>query len=302
MVVSPSSDLLANQRETIAAVLAAATAELAGASRLTGSIESTQPSSAALEAQILIAHALGQSRAWLWAHPEALLTPVVAARFSALLARRLRGEPVAYLTGQREFWSLALLVSPAVLVPRPETELLVERALAVLSAPTAEVAELGTGSGAVALALAKERPGWNLVATDISSPALAVAAGNAARLHLPNVRFLAGAWFQPLSGRRFDLIVSNPPYIGESDPALLDPALMHEPRMALVSGASGLEGLTQIIVAAADHLAVNGWLILEHGSTQARQVADLLVARGLRHVRCHRDLAGAPRVSEAQRA
>jgi release factor glutamine methyltransferase len=188
-----------------------------------------------------------------------------------------------------------------VLVPRPETELLVERALALLPPTAAAVADLGTGSGAIALALAVERPLWRLTATDKSAAALDVAAGNARALGLSNVRFVAGDWLQPLQGERYALIASNPPYIGAGEPALGAPALQHEPQLALCSGAGGLDALAVIIAAAPDCLEPQGWLLLEHGAAQGPAVASMLVAQGYAHVRCHTDLAGQPRVTEAQK-
>ena len=257
--------------------------------------------SALLDAQLLLAHAMGRSRSWLLAHAEDTLDTDVARKFAALVARRAAGEPLAYVVGYREFWSLSLRITPAVLVPRPETELLVERALALLPAAAAAVADLGTGSGAVALALAVERPLWCLTATDNSVAALGVAAGNARALGLGNVRFVAGDWLHPLRGERYALIASNPPYIGAGDPALLDPALQHEPQVALCSGPGGLDALATIIAAAPDCLQPQGWLLLEHGADQAPAVASMLVAQGYAHVRCHTDLAGQPRVTEAQK-
>jgi release factor glutamine methyltransferase len=190
-----------------------------------------------------------------------------------------------------------------VLVPRPETELLVERALALRADEYGQVVDLGTGSGAIALSLASERPGWQVIATDVSEEALAVARLNAHTLNLSSrVRFLRGSWFQPLAGHTFDLIVSNPPYVPADDPAMSDPALLHEPRGALTPGPDGLACLRAIIEAAPDYLERDGWLLLEHGATQATEVARELVARGLRHVRSHRDLAGHERMTEAQRA
>jgi release factor glutamine methyltransferase len=256
---------------------------------------------AALDAQLLLGHVLGRSRAWLMAHPETPLPQASLVEFERALARRAGGEPLAYITGRREFWSMELQVSADVLVPRPETELLVERALALVGRAVAEVADLGTGSGAIALALARERPHWRITATDRSAAALAIANTNARALAIDNVQFLAGEWFAPLSGSRFSLIASNPPYIAAGDPALLDPALRHEPRGALTSGATGLEDLAVLIRGAAAHLAEDGWLLLEHAPGQAQAVADLLVAQGFRHVRCHTDLAALPRVTEAQR-
>ena len=259
---------------------------------------------APLAAEVLLAHVLNRPRAALITHGELPMEPAAAARYRALVARRVAGEPIAYITGQREFWSLPLAVSPAVLIPRPESELLVERALALLpGAPAAapgdvRVADLGTGSGAIALALAFERPGWQLTATDQSEAALTVARANAARLKLGQIEFLAGDWFAPLAGRRFAAIVSNPPYIALGDAALA--ALRHEPMGALSPGPSGLEALRLLIEAAPAHLERGGWLLLEHGSDQADAVAAALVAAGYARVRCHRDLAGRDRVTEGR--
>jgi len=257
--------------------------------------------SAALDAQLLLAHVLARSRAALLAHDAEPLQPEQGATFDALIARRARGEPLAYITGRKAFWTLELQVTPAVLVPRPETELLVERCLALVPAAEAEVVDLGTGSGAIALALASERPRWRITATDQSTAALAVAEANALALGLGAVRFVKGDWFAPLAGQRFDLIASNPPYIAACDAALDDSALRHEPRAALCSGPTGLEALTTLIGGAAAHLAADGWLVMEHGAGQPHAVAELLVAQGFRHVRCHADLAGLPRITEAQR-
>jgi release factor glutamine methyltransferase len=255
--------------------------------------------SPALDAALLLAHVLGQARGWLLAHGERILADSEARDFRLLVERRATGEPVAYLVGHREFWSLMLRVTPAVLVPRPETELVVERALALLPASAAAVADLGTGSGAIALALARERPQWRLTATDRSAQALALAAENARSLRLENVRFAAGDWFNALGTERYALIASNPPYIASGDPALADLALQHEPPEALSCGADGLSALAALIVGARNHLLPGGWLVLEHGATQAGDVATLLVAQGYAHVRCHADLAGRPRVTEA---
>ena len=210
------------------------------------------------------------------------------------------GEPVAYIVGSKEFWSLRFGVNGSVLVPRPETELLVERALALGTDAGLRVLDLGTGAGAIALALAHERPQWRIAATELSAEALTVATRNAAALKLPQVEFLRGAWFEPLAGRRFDLIVSNPPYVAAADPALCSGDLRHEPRDALTPGADALAALRHIIRAAPAHLARGGWLLLEHGATQAADVARELVVRGFRHVRSQRDLAGHERMSEAQ--
>jgi release factor glutamine methyltransferase len=253
-----------------------------------------------LDAQLLLAHSMGLSRAQLQSHPETVAAAAQAEQYRLLLVRRSAGEPLAYLTGSREFWSLPLVVSPDVLVPRPETELLVERALALHPAATARVADLGTGSGAVALALASERPQWRILATDLSQLALAVASANAARLGLTNIEFRHGAWFEPLARERFDLLVSNPPYIGADDAALRSPALSFEPLQALCPGADGLADLRTLVRGAAAHLAARGWLLLEHGATQAAAVRHELVLAGFAHVRSHRDLAAFERMTEGQ--
>jgi len=257
--------------------------------------------SADLDAELLLGQVLACSRGALLARGDGLLSPQQRLDFERAVERRAAGEPLAYILGRREFWSLELEVNPAVLVPRPETELIVERALALWDSGPAEVCDLGTGSGAIALALARERPLWTVTATDCSGEALRVAAANARALRQENLRFQAGRWFDPLRSQRFALVVSNPPYIRSDDPALDDPALRHEPRGALTSGPTGLEDLARIAAGAPEHLVPGGWLVLEHGADQAAAVADLLVARGLRHVRCHRDLAGLPRVTEGQR-
>jgi release factor glutamine methyltransferase len=254
-----------------------------------------------LDAELLLSHAVGTTRARLRSHPETLAGEMERKQYVALIERRATGEPLAYVIGRKDFWSLQLTVTPAVLVPRPETELLVERVLALRSDKFGRVADLGTGSGAIALSLAKERPEWLVTATDVSEDALAVARANAAALSLGRVQFLQGSWFAPLSGRTFDVIVSNPPYVAADDPAMRDPALRHEPQGALSPGADAMSSLRTIIQGASDYLERDGWLLLEHGATQAPEVARELVARGLRHVRSHRDLAGHERMTEARR-
>ena len=203
-----------------------------------------------LDAELLLAHVLGTSRTRLKSHPEEACTPGEHTAYLALLTRRAAGEPAAHLTGAKEFWSLRLAVGPDVLVPRPETELLVERALALRPQVAGTVADLGSGSGAIAIALARERPGWRIVATDISAAALAMARRNAAAVGVGNVEFVEGSWFAPLEGRRFHLIASNPPYIAADDPVLASPPLTFEPRSALTSGADALTALREIIRAA----------------------------------------------------
>ena len=254
---------------------------------------------AALDARLLAQHVLGWDTARLLTRETEDAPVDVRDSFTALVARREAREPLAYITGQKEFWNLTFLVTPTVLVPRPETELLVERALARGPPGSARVADLGTGSGAVALALASERPQWQLVATDISAAALALARSNAAALGLSRVEFRLGDWFAPLAGDLFDLLVSNPPYVAAADPALA--LLRHEPQVALTPGADGLASLRTLAEGAAAHLALGGWLLLEHGAEQGAQVRAALVLAGFRHVRSHRDLAGHERMTEGQR-
>jgi release factor glutamine methyltransferase len=256
---------------------------------------------AALDAALLLAHTLQQPRSFLLANMDLEPAVPVVVRYQELIKRRSGGEPIAYITGAREFWSLDLRITPAVLVPRPETELLVERALALHDSSPALVADLGTGSGAVALSCASERPRWKIVATDVATDALALASANAAALGLNGVEFRAGSWYEALPDPEYDLILSNPPYIASDDPALADPALRCEPQLALVSGADGLTALRQIIGGAWERLKRGGALALEHGATQGPAVAQLLVKAGFSHVRCHPDLAGLDRVTEAHK-
>jgi release factor glutamine methyltransferase len=252
-----------------------------------------------LDAELLLACVLKRPRSWLNAHAEQSIEPQLMRQYQSLLLRRARGEPVAYLTGEREFWSLPLTVTADVLVPRPETELAVERCLALLGDDVAvEVADLGTGSGAIAIALASERMHWKVIATDCSAAALQVARANAARHGLHSIQFLQGNWFEPLSGHRFDLIVSNPPYVAAGDPALH--ALRFEPAIALSPGGSGLEDLQAIVQGAPAHLRRGAWLVLEHGTGQAHALAQILIAAGYACVRCYSDLAGHERVTQAQ--
>jgi release factor glutamine methyltransferase len=257
-------------------------------------------STPALDAGLLLAFVLGIPTVHLRSHPEERADPVRAQQYLQLLERRACGEPLAYLTGEREFWSLPLGVGADVLVPRPETELLVERALALGHPGVLRVADLGTGSGAIALALAHERPVWHIIATDVSASALAVARTNAGRLGLTAVDFRRGSWFEPLAGERFDLLVSNPPYVAADDPAMTSPELRHEPRLALTPGADALACLHTLARGAPAHLRPGGWLLLEHGAGQAEAVRHALVLAGFRHVRSHRDLGGHERMTEGQ--
>ena len=252
-----------------------------------------------VDAAALLAHALARSSAWLYAHGDDPIEAAELARFEALLSRCEQGEPVAYLTGRRGFWSFDLRVTPDTLIPRPETELLVERALAHLPAATdLRVADLGTGSGAIALALAHERPRAGVVAVDVSAGALDVARGNAVELGLANVEFRQGDWLAPLAGQRFDLIASNPPYIAEGDPHLDD--LRHEPAPALSSGRDGLDAIRVIASAAPAHLVPGGWLMLEHGWDQGEAVRGILVAAGFAEVMTDRDLEDRDRVTSGR--
>jgi release factor glutamine methyltransferase len=251
------------------------------------------------EAEWLLLAALGTSRSALLAHPAQLVPDADAMKFRSWLERRRRGEPLAYLTGSRGFWTLELEVTPDVLVPRPETEMLVERALQ-LGTAASRVVDLGTGSGAIALALAAERPAWSITGVDRSPAALEVARRNGAKLGLARIRWIEGDWFAPLRRERFDLIISNPPYIAEGDAAMRDPALLHEPRAALTPGGDGFAALHAIACAAPGHLEPGGWLLLEHGATQGPTVRAQLVAQGFAHVRSRSDLAGHERITEAQ--
>jgi len=251
----------------------------------------------AREARVLLAAAAQQPEARIAAHPEQRLEAAVQARFEGWAARRRQGEPVAYLTGWREFFGLALAVTPAVLIPRHESELLVERALAVLPAQAAcRVLDLGSGSGALALAIKHLRPAAQLIGVDASRDALEVARGNAARLGL-DVDWRAGRWFEAVPGERFDLIVSNPPYVAQGDPHLAQGDLRFEPREALVGGADGLDAIRRIAHGVHEHLAPGGWVFLEHGIDQAEAVRACLVAAGLAQVETWRDLAQHPRVT-----
>ena len=250
------------------------------------------------DADLLLAHALGRSRTWLLAHGDDGIAAADALRFTALVERRAAGEPVAYLTGSRGFWSLELAVTPATLVPRPETEWLVELALERIPADAeARVADLGTGSGAIALAIAKERPRARVVATDASEAALEVARGNARRHRIGNVEFRHGDWLAPLHGERFDLVASNPPYIALGDPHLDEGDLRFEPPSALSSGSDGLDAIRAIVRAAPAHLRAGGWLLLEHGWEQGGAVRALLHEAGFANIATERDLEGRDRVT-----
>jgi release factor glutamine methyltransferase len=252
---------------------------------------------ASLDAQLLLQRLTQRSRADLLAFGEQNVDDATAGLFRAAVERRAAGEPLAYITGVREFWSLPLVVTPAVLVPRPETELLVELCLAQLDQSARLVADLGTGSGAIALALAKERPDWMLIATDASLAALEVAAINRERLGVANLALRAGNWCDALPADAFDAIVSNPPYIAPDHPALQD--LSHEPRSALAADEDGYADLLRIATCARAHLKSGAPLLLEHGAGQAARLRQELEALGYDKVQTHRDLAGLDRITSA---
>jgi release factor glutamine methyltransferase len=274
--------------DTVAGVLQRAAANLRGAS-----------GSPRLDAEVLLSTLLGLTRTALHTGGDRVLRGEQRRAYEALIASRARGTPVSYLTGMREFWSLPLTVTPDVLVPRPETELLVELALSRLPRESAcGLLDLGTGSGAVALALAAERPRARVTASDVSPAALGVARENAARLALPHIEWRLGSWFDAVPGERFDVIVSNPPYVAAGDPALA--ALRAEPLLALSPGPTGLEALSHIADRTPAHLNPGGWLLLEHGSEQGAAVAGLLERRGFGAVCTHADHAGMPRVTLGQ--
>lgn len=268
----------------------------AGEARLTAVSETPR-----LDAEVLLAHALNWPRSRLYAYPEHTLAPDQRRQWQQRLNKRLAGIPVAYLCEHAEFWSLPLRVTPATLIPRPETEGLVEWALALgPSGAERRVADLGTGSGAIALALAKERSDWQFTAVDISTEALNVARHNAVQLGLSShIHFIQGHWCQPLVGQAWDLIVSNPPYVADADPHLA--ALHHEPATALCAGPDGLRCIRSIVADAFHCLTANGWLLLEHGWDQGPAVRKLLSSAGYVDVETRRDLAGHERTSAGRR-
>lgn len=251
---------------------------------------------ARIEVQMLLQQVLGVSRAHLLAHPEQVLNEAQAAAYRALLQRRLAGEPLAYILGEREFYGLNFRVTPATLIPRPDTELLVEVALRRIP-QRGRVLDLGTGSGAIALSIAHARPEAEVTAVDASQEALGVARENTRRLNIGNAHLLRSDWFSALTGKHFDLIVSNPPYIADGDAHLAQGDLRFEPRDALASGADGLDDIRRIVADAKEHLDAGGWLLFEHGYDQAGRVRELLGVAGYAEVFSARDLAGIERVS-----
>lgn len=256
---------------------------------------------ARLEAEILLAACLDKPRSHLFAWPERRVNPGQRERFESLVERRATGEPVAHLLGRREFWSLSLTVTPHTLIPRPETETLVELALEKIPGDRSlRIADLGTGTGAIALAIARERPRCDVIATDISAASLSVAAGNAARLGLGNVRFVQASWCRAFSCA-FDIILSNPPYVAETDPHLGEGDLRFEPRIALAAGPEGMDAFHRIVPEAHAQLRHGGWLLLEHGYDQKDKVVQWMEAEGFRDISDHSDTAGLSRVAVARR-
>ncbi|HHW4678917.1 MAG TPA: peptide chain release factor N(5)-glutamine methyltransferase [Xylella sp.] len=251
-----------------------------------------------VDAEALLLHTLDCNRAWLFTHGDTPLAATPTKTFQTLVEQRANGIPVAYLIGQRGFWTLDLVVSPATLIPRAETETLVEKALERLDhAPHRCVADLGTGSGAIALAIASERPQADVLASDTSAAALNIAATNATRHGLNNVVFRLGDWYAPLMGQRFDMIVSNPPYIATHDSHLTQGDLRFEPHSALVSGADGLDALRILVAGAPSHLRPSGWLLLEHGWEQGATMRTLMRVAGLETVATFRDLEARDRIT-----
>lgn len=257
--------------------------------------------SARRDAEILLGFVTSRPRTALLAFDETLLTPSQIERLTQLLARREQGEPVAYLTGEREFWSLPLSVSPVTLIPRPDSETLVELALAHLPAAPCAILDLGTGTGAIALALASERPDCQVTGIDLYADAVALAQHNAEKLAISNVNFMQGSWFTPVHGQKFDLIASNPPYIDHDDPHLCQGDVRFEPRSALVAAEQGLADLAAIVQQAANFLSATGWLLLEHGWQQGERVRALLSAAGFINIETRQDYGGNDRVTLGQR-
>lgn len=253
------------------------------------------------DAEILLGFVTGKSRSWIIAFDDSELSAEQLSQLEALLARREKGEPVAWLTGQREFWSLSLSVSPDTLIPRPDTELLVEQALAHLPDTASTILDLGTGTGAIALAIASERPDCQVMGVDRIAAAVALAESNAQRLGITNARFRLSNWFSAVSDKQFTLIVSNPPYIDAEDEHLQQGDVRFEPDSALIAGDSGLADIKQIAAEAGHYLLPGGWLMLEHGWQQADAVRDILLQNHFVHATTCKDYGGNDRVTYAQK-
>ena len=265
----------------------------------------TVSDSARLDAEVLLATVLGKNRSYFIAFPEQVLSDTQNTEFQHLLSKRQHGQPIAHITGQREFWSLEFDVNEHTLIPRPDTEVLIEFVLRQFPQQNLKVADLGTGSGAIAIALASEKPDWHIVASDQSEQALEIAQKNAKKHHCHQIDFKQGNWFEPLGSQlpdseRFDLIISNPPYIPEQDPHLQQGDVRFEPMTALTSGNDGLDDIRHLIKQAADYLSNNGWLALEHGYDQKQAVYQLLSQAGCKRIVQIDDYAGNPRVSAGQ--
>jgi len=254
-----------------------------------------------LDAEVLLAYILEVSRSYLLAFPERLLSDAEMSSFKKLLEQRKQNIPIAYITGHREFWSLDIRVTPDTLIPRPETELLVEHVLKQLPDMPQVIADLGTGSGAIALAIAHERPAWEIYATDISTNALQIAEKNAARLRFPNILFVEGNWCNALPQIKFDAIISNPPYIAQGDPYLQQNTVHYEPASALMAKENGLGDIRQIIQGATSYLRPKGYLLLEHGFLQAGAVQERLAKWGYTEIHTYQDIAARDRVTCGRR-
>ncbi len=285
--------------ESIKKILSASVAKLSEA--LLCGTNTLSAQEAKFEAQLLLQNVLKVNRAWVIAHEEDVLQTNHYNDFQALLARRLAGEPIAYILGSREFYGLNLMVTPDTLIPRPDTETLVEAALAKIPNDAHwSILDLGTGSGAIALAIAKHRPQANVIAVDASNAALEIAEKNARNLDVNNIQFNLGDWFDALEGERFDLIVSNPPYIEQGDEHLIQGDLRFEPTSALASGVDGLDDIRQIVGNSLIYLKPQGWLMLEHGYNQAESVSDLMAENGLVNIATLKDLSNNDRVTIAK--
>ncbi|SDZ94320.1 peptide chain release factor N(5)-glutamine methyltransferase [Microbulbifer marinus] len=268
---------------------------------LSRSAELPGSDSARLDIEVLLGHILGRPRTWLYTWPEYELSEAEQRQFDALLARRASGEPVAHLTGEREFWSLPLKVNASTLIPRPETELLVETALQLFPQHQLRALDLGTGTGAIALALASERPGWHIVAAEKSADAATLAEENRRALGFDNVQIVQSDWFAQIAPQPFDLIVSNPPYIDAADPHLAQGDVRFEPRSALVADREGLADIEQIARRSVEYLETGGWLLVEHGWQQAAAVRDLFAAAGFNNIDSRKDYSGWERLTLGQK-